>query len=416
MTPVSTREYVGSAALVAKVITVTPGGTIAATDTFTVTIGNVSFTFPATTTTVAHVVTGLYNLIVASQAIGGSQGWAGITPTDSVTTLTLTQTNPGEDFTVSAAINNVSGGAAPTLTVATTTANSGPSQYDLAANWSGNAIPANGDTVIIERTYQLLYGDLSAVTAARLIVRDFSGQIGLPPINAIGGYPEYRSQYLLLSATLLDQLQNVSGATAYNVGSVQTLANIYSGAGNQDTFAGTRLLGTHASNVLNALGGSVGVATEAGEAATLTTFTVGSGATLELGLGCTLAAGTQDGGTLIDYASMSGALVINGGTATLIDKPTITGATSVYQDGTLIVNGNCTFTAAVTLFGGTMDLSQDTRLATVTGGVTVYPGSTLNDPFKRLGTCTITMAGGADTDGPQTATVRLGPNRVHAVS
>lgn len=309
-------------------------------------------------------------------------------------------------------------GGTGTVHSATTTENNGPSQYDSGDNWSSGAIPSNSDTVIIEGSYQLLYGDLSAVTAARLIIRDFDGQLGLPPINVDGQYPEYRSMDFDMKSTLIDVLQNVdSGLIRINNGAAQTLCNVYStGSPSSERLSGALTLkGSHVSNVFNLFDGSAALATEGGDVCKLATFTQ-TGGDLELGLGCTLVAGTIDGGTTRIYASMSGALVINAGEVTIIDSPTITGTTKVYQEGTLIPNGNITFTGAVSLFGGTMDCAHDSRAITTTNGITMYPGATLEDPYNRTGNPVITMAGGADTSGPQKVNLRTGPNKVHTLS
>lgn len=331
------------------------------------------------------------------------------TASSSTDQFILTAVTAGKPFT---AVSSVSGGTGTIGAANTTTANSGPEQYDLAANWSANAIPANGDTVTIEGAFNLRYGDLSAVTAAKTILRDFSGDYGLKPVDP-AGYPQYRPQHVLMSSTLIDVMQNVSSSVLnFGVGSAQTTMTVYSSGSNNDTVAAVRLKGTHASNVLNILAGNAGIATESGEATTLATFTMVDGA-LELGLGCTLTDGTVNGGTLRLYADMSGVLTLNAGETTMIDDPDIGGVTKVYSGATLIVNGGPTFTGALSLFGGTLDLSQDTRPITTTAGVAVYPGATLNDPYKRLGSCTVTYAGGANDENTN---INLGPNRVHAVS
>jgi len=108
--------------------------------------------------------------------------------------------------------------AGPTITVATTdvpvvqtatTANSGPNNWDVAANWNNNTAPVTSDTVYISDTdVSILYGlDQSAVTLAALhIEQTFTGFIGLPRTNTDGtsSYFEYRDSYLQIGATLLN--------------------------------------------------------------------------------------------------------------------------------------------------------------------------------------------------------------------
>jgi trimeric autotransporter adhesin len=376
----ATRYYTGAAKEVAQVNTATPANVLA-TNTFTLTCNGKTLVYTAVGTTVAEVTAGLVALVAASE----EPEWQEVTATDSTTHVTLTARTPGKPFTQT---SSAAGGTA-TLITATTTANSGPEQYDLAANWSAATAPVNGDTVIIEGAFNLKYGTLASVTAARTIIRDFSGTMGLPPVNADGGYPEYRSQYFLMSSTILDVMENVSsGMIRLNVGSAQTTATIYStGGATVPTLNALTLLGTHASNALNHLSGSVGVATEAGEAATIATVKTGSGGfagqlELTLGIGCTLTNGIMSGGSVKVYADVGGYLYVKGGTVTLIDDPDIAAAVIVYQDGTLVINGTPTIGGAVEVYGR-VDCTQDVRQFTCSGTVTLHRGSTWDDRYAR---------------------------------
>lgn len=399
----ATRTYTGAAASVAQVQTVTPGGTIAATDTFTLTHGSgKALTFEATTTTVAHVVTGLYDKIVAST----EPEWQEIEASDEGTHLLLTGRTPGVPFTVTSSISNVSGGAAPTLTDSVTTAASGPNFWNVAANWSGAAVPTTGDTAIIEGAFNINYGlDNSGDTLARLIVRDFSGTIGLPPLNQ-SGYPEWREQYLKVSATILDVLHNVtSGLMRFNVGTVQTALAVYTtGSPTSPTVKALTFRGTHASNAGSILGGSVGVATEASETATFTTFGVADSQNVdvELGIGCTLTTVTQDGGNVYLWADAT-TVNVNGGTMYLCDDPDIATALKIRTGGTAIVNGGPTI-AKVFLEGGTLDCEKDVRAFTVTD-CDLYAGSTIADRFGRVTWTNAIAKKGCDFDA---VTLRMG--------
>lgn len=380
----ATISFTGAAKLVTQITTITPGGTIAATDTFSVICNGKTLTFTATTTTVAHVITGLYDLIQAAN----DPEWGEFTASDDTTTLTLTGTTPGKPFTVTTAINNVSGGAAPTLTAATPTAASGPSFANVAANYSGAATPTTGDTLFIEGGAQILYGlDLSAVTLARLVIRDFSGRIGLPPVNADGEpYPEYREQYLKVSATVLDILQNVtSNMIRINVGSAATTATVLSsGRSNLDTIKAVTLLGSDSTNIVNAVGGQVGVATEAGETAKIGTLRVGGSVTppeVECGEGVTLDEFALLGGSLTlncDFADGTA----NGGTLNMIDDPDVSGTLTVRNGAPCVINGGPTIAKLVLSNGGVLDLSQDVRAVTFTN-VDLYRGAKVIDPNGR---------------------------------
>lgn len=409
----ATRYYTGAAKAVAQVNTITPAN-VNIGNTFTLTWNGKTLIYTAAAATVADVTAGLVALVAASE----EPEWQTVTAADITTALTLTANTPGQPFTQT---SSAAGGTA-TLVTATTTANSGPEQYDLAANWSGGVAPTgtNVDTVIIEGAFNLRYGTLAGVTAARLIVRDFSGTIGLPPVNADGGYPEYRSQYLLMSATILDVMENVtSGMMRLNVGSAACTATVYStGGATVPTLNALTFVGTHASNVLNVLSGSVGVATESGEAATLTLVKTGSGGfagqlELTLGIGCTLTNAILSGGNVRFYADLSGYLYVYGGTVTLIDDPDIAGVVYVYQDGTLVINGTPTLGGAVEVFGGKVDCTQDVRNFTCSGNVTLHRGSTWDDRYARG-----SYGGDVLLDGCDWAdvTARFGPNHTYTIA
>lgn len=410
----ATRTYTGAAAYATQVQTVTPGGTIAATDTFTLTHGSgKALTFPATTTTVAHVVTGLYDAIIAAQAVDVE--WQEIEATDNTTHLTLTARTPGVPFTVTSSISNVSGGAAPTLTDAVTTAASGPNYWNVAANWSGATLPVDGDTVVIEGTYNIQYGlDTSAVTLARIIVRDFSGTIGLPPINQ-NGYPEWRDQYVRSGAsadaqtTIIDIMQNVtSGLMRFRTNDSQTVLNVYStGSPSSPTIKALTFYGTHASNVANLLSGSIGIATEASEAATFATIGTADNQNLdvELGLGLSLTTLNQNGGNVYLYADATNAIV-NGGTLYLCDDPDIGTALKIREGATVVVNGGPTI-AKLFMEGGTFDAEKDNRAFTVTN-CDLYKGSTIADKSGRATWTNAIAKLGCDFDQ---VTLRMGLNK-----
>lgn len=406
-----TRYYTGAAKEVAQVNTITPAN-VGIGNTFTLTCNGKTLVFTADAATVANVTAGLAALVAASE----EPEWQEVTATDNTTTLTLTARTPGKPFTQT---SSASGGTA-TLITSTTTSNSGPEQYDAAANWSGATAPTTGDTVIIEGAFNLRYGTLASVTAARTIIRDFTGTIGLPPVNADGGYPEYRSQYLLMSSTILDVMENVSsGMMRFNVGSAACTANIYStGGATVPTLNALTFVGTHSSNALNVLSGSVGVATEAGEAATLTMFKTGSGGfagqlELTLGLGCTLTNGIVSGGSVKCYADLSGYLYINAGTVSLIDDPDIAGVIYVYTEGTLAINGTPTLGGAIGVYGGRVDCTQDVRNFVCDGTVTLHRGSTWDDRHGRGSYNGDVLLSGCDWAD---VTARFGPTRTYSVA
>ncbi|QDT41057.1 hypothetical protein Pan241w_11160 [Gimesia alba] len=189
-----------------------------------------------------------------------------------------------------AIVESTKGVPQPTVVVETTdgpidttetTANSGPNNWDVAANWSTNTVPVTSDTVHISHTdISILYGlDQSAITLAALhIEQTFTGEIGLPRFNADGttSYSEYRDQYLKIGATLLnigDKEGDGSERIKINLGSVQTTALITDSGDSPDgNTPAILLLGTHASNVININRGSLGVAYYPTEVSTIATL------------------------------------------------------------------------------------------------------------------------------------------------
>lgn len=386
----SLRTFIGGAPLVKKVVTIVAGGTIAATDTFAVTIGAITFTFTATTTTPEHVHTGLYDLIIDSQELGGSQGWANLTVEDNgAAGLVLTANNPGEDFTVSVLATDVSGGADPTLTATVTTANSGPEVANIAPNYSGAAVPVDSDTVAFEGKHFARYGlDQSSVTPERIDVRDFFGHVGLPPTNQLGGYPEYREQYakwgaagdgVTVDINVYDT--NRSGLIRFNINDAQGIVSVY-GTGPRDyqEVPAFCFLGSHADNVVNFIAGNCGIATEPGETATAKTVRIGRDAVVELGEGASITNCDSEGGTVTLYCDVANYTAF-AGNSLLIDDPDITTLLKVLSDATVTINGGPTIAKLVLL--GKLDMSKDVRPVTITN-CDIYAGAEVFDPRGRI--------------------------------
>lgn len=215
----------------------------------------------------------------------------------------------------------VGGSGVETLTVSTLVASSGPEDWNVAANWTGNAVPVTGDDVFIqEATSSIRYGlDQSAVTLASFRqYQAYTGEIGLPTVNA-AGYYEYRPTYLAFAGVteLLIGMGEGSGSgrTRIDLGAVESAVTVLNTGGPSEAALPALLLkGTHASNTLLVLEGSVGVAVLATESATLLKLTQ-RGGEVTLGSGTTIGADGIDktGGELIaDDATINGKFVQRG--------------------------------------------------------------------------------------------------------
>lgn len=210
----ATRRWLGGAAPVTQIETITVANTWATGDTGTVTVNGQDLTVTVgtddATTDVAAALAAAINAANATDSLvndesrnrGGQEipEFTDFTAEASGSTVVLTGTYPGKPFTVSVGETTAGSG---TLATTTTVAATGPNHFDNADNWSGATLPADGDTIQFDDgAVDCLYGltHLRTNTKAVHFVRttDYTGQIGLPTVNDDGGYPEYRTRFLQL--------------------------------------------------------------------------------------------------------------------------------------------------------------------------------------------------------------------------
>jgi hypothetical protein len=336
----ATRIWRGDAVAIAQVVHLTVSGTWAQNDTasftlngktFEVTIGTLVTTAQvATTLAEAWNGTAFTDTSASVDITGGGSAiaeMAEITASTDGSDLILTADTAGKPFDNPTTAETTAGDGA-LGSWSTTTSSDGPNDWSTADNWDGDTVPVNSDDVIIpEGAVSILYGlDQSAVTLASLTIEQgFTGTIGLPEVTA-SGYDEYRDTYLRVSATDLSIGEgngNGSSRIKIDVGSNQTTANI-SNSGQVATAATPAILlkGSHASNAVNVLKGSVGIAALPGETATVATLRVGylgnqeSDSRVELGDGVTLTNIEQSGGQL-GVRSNTTLITNSGGTITI---------------------------------------------------------------------------------------------------
>lgn len=375
----------GDAQAVAQVNTITPAS-VGVGNTFTVTINGKSVTYTAAAATTADVVNGLLALLQAStiaefkEITWTANGTSNIVATAATAGVPFTQTS------------SAAGGTA-TLTTATTTTSSGPADLNVAANYSTDALPVNGDDLYFENTSNpCLYNlnALSAVTLNSLNIRDtFTGTsaaIGLPNYNA-NGYYEYRPTYLEIGATTI----NIYGGSAAGCGrikidtqAVQTTLNVFATGSQLETGVPALLWkGTHASNSANILKGTVGIAFFDGEAATVATLNVAfvsnqnSDANVTCSAGVTLTTVTQTGGNVETNSAIT-TDTVNGGTRTYYAGAV---TTLTHNGGTIDYRSAATITT-LNGYGGTFDASNNVAGFTITNS-TFYAGYSYSDPNKK---------------------------------
>ncbi|WP_298869235.1 LamG-like jellyroll fold domain-containing protein [uncultured Gimesia sp.] len=303
------------------------------------------------------------------------------------------------------------GVAAPTATavtsltpmsIANSVANSGPNNWDVAANFNTNTVPVTGDTVFISDTdISIFYGlAQSAVTLAALhIEQTFSGFIGLPRTNTDGtnSYFEYRDSYLKIGATLLnigDKEGDGSDRIKIDLGTVQSTVLITdSGTGEDANTPAILLLGTHASNVIDINRGSLGVAYYPTEVSTIATLRqaffddAASDTTVYLGAGV----------TITDIIKTGGDLDINSATTTFRQDA---GETTIHagahaslnvNDGALNYNSTGTATAISLAGDAVLNFNQDRRPKAVTTITKKSEGSEIYDDSGCISSPVIVM-------------------------
>lgn len=297
--------------------------------------------------------------------------------------ITGTAATAGKPFT---AASSVSGGTGTFGSFSTTTTSSGPNDWSVAGNWSGGSVPTGSDDVYLQDSaVPVYYGlDQNAVTLTTLnLAASYTGAIGLPPFNT-GGYYEYRDTYLKISATTLNIGQGLgsgSGSLRINLGTNASTVSVAL-TGQQTTQSTPALLirGSHASNVLNATQGSIGLAAEPGGTAQFPVVR-SADATLVCGTGCTLGAITQTGGDVTVNSNVT-TWTKTGGTSTQLAGT----LTTITQDSAGTHYWQSTGTITTGTFRGpssVLDVSRDPRGRTLTnstftgGGYFLDPKSTI---------------------------------------
>lgn len=215
---------------------------------------------------------------------------------------------------------SVTGGGDPSVNITTTqtpvnvttsTANSGPNVWDVAANWNTNTVPVNSDNVFIVDGDNILYGlDQSAVTLGRLEIGNKETEIGLPRrnVDAI----EYRETFLKIgAATIVIGLGPGNGSDRIQIdfGGTSPAIEVHaSGRGSGEP--AVQLNSTNATNTasLEILGGEVGIAIYPDQEAHYASIIQRSGS-LQIGSDVKLLGLERTGGSIIiDEATIDGTI------------------------------------------------------------------------------------------------------------
>jgi len=401
----ATNIWQGGAAAIAQVDTITPGGTIEATDLFIITINGKSLSVVSGGTSVADVTAAVTTAFNAST----EPEFAEITAGDATTHVTLTADTPGVPFTVTVSTTETGDGAADEQTwtllsdgTGASVLNSGPNDANVVTNWSDDSLPAADDDVVFENSSVSCLYNLDVTAALTFTVKaSFTGQIGLPRNNA-HGYVEYRTTGFTLGTAVTDidigQGEGL-GSSRINliVGDLTAALDItVDKTGSREVTGIPPLLITTGSQsndtTLTVNRGDIGVAFYAGETAVIDTIKMGyitqqaTDAKVTCSDGVTLTTVTKSGGIL--YCDSLVTLTQSVGTTTISEDATLT--TAIINGGTLHYNSTGTLGAVHVTGGGVLDLRQDGRARTISAAV-IYKGGTIHDPCK-----TVTWTAGID--------------------
>ena len=383
----------GTAPSTAQVDRFTPAN-VQIGDVFTLTAtgedgSTAAVSFTATAATVANVTAGL----VAAWNASTNSLHTPITAADATTSLTLTADVAGVPFSVASTTTDGGGANTQTLTRAAVTANSGPSSWNTAANWSGGSVPVNSDSVTLDQRMAaaVLYGlDQSAVALTKLTIQKGSKAVGTV------------SAPLRISATTCEVNKpptdgsNPSAASVVNLdfGLNATTCTVWGSASSGSTgLEPVMVKGTHTSNVLNVYDGSVGLATnKPADTATVPTInargsntrvTIGSGSNTVTALNVkdakvilrtAASTVTTDGGTLVTEGSGAITTANIAGAADLQSTGTITTLNIEPGGDVTTVNTARTATISNCSIYGTGRLTTDLN-TTYTNGYLTYRGA-----------------------------------------
>ena len=190
----ATRRWLGAAADVKQVDTLSVTGTWGANDTIVLTVNNVTFTLTAlASVTTAQVATALKQAfngesLTDSTSFSYSPAYAStiglfaeLVASVSTSTVTFTGRNGGVATTMTAAETAGSGG----ITFTNVTVATGRNWFSNQDNWSGNTVPVDGDDIVFDSGNVDCTDGLSpAIQPGSLtITMGYTGKIGRPDMN-----------------------------------------------------------------------------------------------------------------------------------------------------------------------------------------------------------------------------------------
>lgn len=406
----ATRTWLGNAAAIKQVDTVTIASVWAADDTVTltinskdlvITIGSLITTAQVATTVQQAIENIAFTDSTATKNLANGKfdfpELAETVATVSGSVVTLTAKTAGKPFTLTATY--VTDGLG-TATKATSTAATGPNHWDATDNWSGATVPVSNDTIHFDDSGRddLLYALTTGLNTITIVVsKSFGFNIGLPFINAQdprATYEEYRETHLRATDPIIYQGDGsgknktgrvfIRGTTTCDINIVSTgRESPITGPATQ-VFAPLQVTGFMRS-------GSLGLGYRNQDTTLLGAFTI-MGGDLHLGNGCSPIASpvtltVHDGTVLIDQRMGTGSpldLDIFGGTVTAnggsIGIVTLEGGTLLWN-----TDNNQAGSDQVTLRGdGHLDFTGQDGAVTMNVVERYSKESRITDPHKAV--------------------------------
>lgn len=374
----ATREWLGRAAARPQLTTLTPGGTIAAGSTFTVTINGKAVVATSAGATVADATAALAAALEAS----AEPEFAEVAWTDATTHVLGTGPADGTPF----ALTETAGGSgSPTLLAATPQTATGPNDWNNALNWSGGAVPVTGDDVVIDVPVPILDGlnQTTVVLASLTFGANFTrpGAVGRPDETA-GGSREYRDTHLRVGVSGTVTVRDTGERVRLDLDDTGPAVNVF-GTGPADGTGPALAIRRPDGATVHVISGSVGLSTRTGEAGIVGELHLGGGdqgGRMEVAAGAGLVVEylTVQGGELTLSNGVSGPARQTGGTVRMTGGH-VTGGLAI-DGGVWMWMGDGTITGVEVGSDGTLDLSRDPRPKTFAGTVRFHGRSRVVDP------------------------------------
>ena len=380
----ATKVFRGDAQPVAHVSTHTVGGTAANGQVYSITINlkTVSYTANGTDTNTT-IATALTTALAASTipefteltwssaaaVITATGGTAGMIPP----TITSGATGTG------------------TLVSSVVTASTGPNDLANANNWAPSGVPgASDDAVFQDSAVDALFGFDELEVQSVTFYSSYTGRVGLPATNQ-SGYREYRSRsWTLDTASVVIGRGGTGGSGQIRLNLTHSTPTVTIEGSSTPADTGTQaivLTNTGGTITVNITQGDVGIAPNAGDAATVGTLRIGSESsptsdvTLFVGSGATISTLEQCGGQVSTYGNVS---TWNKREGEAVVYAAATVGTLTNEEGEFVWASTGTITTA-TFRGGDsiLDASRDVRTRTLTNG-SFTKGASLRDPYKTI--------------------------------